>query len=151
MDNYSCSRKSLMLWNTEDPAVNQYQYFWLHLLLGCKMIRCYHFVNKLLSALCIIAVRRRTHQSKREATGHWPYGFPNTFYSMVTAWCKINCVFQLIHRGLIWYMIDRFGSTRTQGAVSIRKTVLPGMAIPMLKIRRPNGRLIFNMEIAIRR
>ena len=38
-----------------------------------------------------------------------------------------------------------------QGAVSIRKTVLPGMAIPMLKIRRPNVRLIFNMEIAIRR
>ena len=37
------------------------------------------------------------------------------------------------------------------GAVSIRKTVLPGMAIPMLKIRRPSGRLIFNMEIAIRR
>ena len=37
------------------------------------------------------------------------------------------------------------------GAVSIRNTVLPGMAIPMLKIRRPNGRLIFNMEIAIRR
>ena len=38
-----------------------------------------------------------------------------------------------------------------QGAVSIRKTVLPGMAIPMLKIRRPNSRLIFNMEIAIYR
>ena len=38
-----------------------------------------------------------------------------------------------------------------QGAVSIRKTVLPGMAIPMLKIRRPNGRLIFNMEITILR
>ena len=37
------------------------------------------------------------------------------------------------------------------GVVSIRKTVLPGMAIPMLKIRRPNGRLIFDMEIAIRR
>ena len=35
------------------------------------------------------------------------------------------------------------------GAVSIRKTVLPGMAIPTLKIRRPNGRLIFNMGIAI--
>ena len=34
---------------------------------------------------------------------------------------------------------------RNQGAISIRKTVLPGMAIPMLKIRRPNGRLIFNM------
>ena len=40
---------------------------------------------------------------------------------------------------------------KDQGAVSIRKMVLPGMAIPMLKIRRPNGRLIFNMEIAIRR
>ena len=39
----------------------------------------------------------------------------------------------------------------TQGGVLIRKTVLPGMAIAMLKIRRPNGRLIFNMEIAIRR
>ena len=37
------------------------------------------------------------------------------------------------------------------GAVSIRKTVLPGMAIPMLKIRCPNRCLIFNMEIAIRR
>ena len=42
-------------------------------------------------------------------------------------------------------------SNSDQGAVSIRKTVLPGMAIPMLKIRRPNGRRIFNMEIAIRR
>ena len=37
-------------------------------------------------------------------------------------------------------------SPHALGAVSIRKTVLPGMAIPMLKIRRPNGRLIFNME-----
>ena len=33
------------------------------------------------------------------------------------------------------------------GPVSIRN----GMSIPMLKIRRPDGRLIFNMEIAIRR
>ena len=41
--------------------------------------------------------------------------------------------------------------SRNQGAVSIRKTVLQGMVIPMLKIRRPNGRLIFNMEITIRR
>ena len=39
----------------------------------------------------------------------------------------------------------------SQGAVSIRKTVLPGVAIPMLKIRRPNGRLIFNIGIAIPR
>ena len=42
-------------------------------------------------------------------------------------------------------------STQHLGAVSIRKTIFPGMAIPMLKIRRPSGRLIFNMEIAIRR
>ena len=54
-----------------------------------------------------------------------------------------NCT---VHRGLSsWY------NPRPRGAVSIRKTVLPGMAIPMLKIRRPNGRLIFNIEIAIRR
>ena len=45
----------------------------------------------------------------------------------------------------------KFWGCTKQGAVSIRKTVLPCMAIPMLKIRRPNGRLIFNMEIAIRR
>ena len=44
---------------------------------------------------------------------------------------------------------DEALNLRYQGAVSIRKTVLPGMAIPMLKIRRPYGRLIFNMEIAI--
>ena len=54
---------------------------------------------------------------------------------------------------LCWYaaMIDDSIVNQDQGAVSIRKTVLPGMAIPMLKIRRPNGRLIFNMEITIRR
>ena len=46
---------------------------------------------------------------------------------------------------------DNASQNWVQGTVSIRKTVLPGMAIPMLKIRRPNGRLIFNMEITIRR
>ena len=50
-------------------------------------------------------------------------------------------------KNIVLVLIENNG----QGAVSIRKTVLPGMAIPMLKIRRPNGRLIFNMEIAIRR
>ena len=50
----------------------------------------------------------------------------------------------------VWDAIPQARITHL-GAVSIRKTVLPGMAIPMLKIRRPNGRLIFNMEIAIRR
>ena len=48
------------------------------------------------------------------------------------------------------YLVS-IADTVVLGAVSIRKTVLPGMAIPMLKIRRPNGRLIFNMAIAIRR
>ena len=53
---------------------------------------------------------------------------------------------------ICWYAWSNMTATmNNQGAVSIRKTVLPGMAIPMLKIRRPNGRLIFNMEIAIRR
>ena len=50
-----------------------------------------------------------------------------------------------------WVQVHSHKTCHEQGAVSIRKTVLPGMAIPMLKIRRPNGRLIFNMEIAIRR
>ena len=49
------------------------------------------------------------------------------------------------------FNIKAFYAYGILGAVSVRKTVLPGMAIPMLKIRRPNGRLIFNMEIAIRR
>ena len=49
------------------------------------------------------------------------------------------------------WIISSLHSKQELGAVSIRKTVLPGMAIPMLKIRRPNGRLIFNMEITIRR
>ena len=37
----------------------------------------------------------------------------------------------------------------TQGPVSIQRPSYPGMAISMLKIRRPLGRLIFNMGIAI--
>ena len=37
------------------------------------------------------------------------------------------------------------------GAVSIRKTVLPGMTQTQTQTQTPNGRLIFNMEITIRR
>ena len=48
-----------------------------------------------------------------------------------------------------WFYV--FEKKNVQGTVSIRKTVLPGVAIPMLKIRRPNGRLIFNIGIAIPR
>ena len=51
----------------------------------------------------------------------------------------------------LWHDIAESICHKIQGAVSIRKTVLPGMAIPMLKIRRPNGRLIFNIGIAIPR
>ena len=54
----------------------------------------------------------------------------------------------VIHAGIKDKTLQKKGPL---GAVSIRKTVLPGIAIPMLKIRRPNGRLIFNMEIAIHR
>ena len=61
--------------------------------------------------------------------------------------CGTNVLLLYQNSSLIWTKSD----TYSQGAVSIRKTVLPGMAIPMLKIRRPNGRLIFNMEIAIHR
>ena len=63
----------------------------------------------------------------------------------VMAWCRQATSHYLVYRHLyrhIW---------RLQGAVSIRKMVLPGVAIPMLKIRRPNGRLIFNIGIAIPR
>ena len=62
------------------------------------------------------------------------------------------CLWHWYYYVLIYRSGDRESTCVSgQGAVSIRKTVLPGMAIPMLKIRRPNGRLIFNMEIAIRR
>ena len=55
----------------------------------------------------------------------------------------IGCSFKAAIAGAVYMREPNLG------AVSIRKTVLPGMAIPMLKIRRPNGRLIFNMGIPI--
>ena len=58
-----------------------------------------------------------------------------------TSILRPNSKLQLI--GHLWCHTE----SQNLGAISIRKTVLPGMAIPMLKIRRPNGRLIFNMEI----
>ena len=65
--------------------------------------------------------------------------FKKMHLKMSSAQC---CLFHFGLNDLTW---------RLQGAVLITKTVLPGMAIPMLKIRRPDGRLIFNMEIAIHR
>ena len=67
--------------------------------------------------------------------------FVNTYHNMESAAWKCS---KSVHNMFIWHC-------HKLGAVSIRKTVLPGMAIPMLKIRRPNGRLIFNMGIAIHR
>ena len=76
-------------------------------------------------------------------------------------------IFQSQHLGLMFYVFEfqcaqvRFAHMCTYATywvmtndlrcVSIRKTVLPGMRISMLKVRRPNGRLIFNMEITIPR
>ena len=67
--------------------------------------------------------------------------------SFVPLLCRLGHISNCIKTSEYWLIL----LCQSQGAVSIRKTVLPGMAIPMLKIRRPNGRLIFNMEIAIRR
>ena len=64
---------------------------------------------------------------------------------------RVSGVDIISYFGDFWNHSSQVSIYYTQGAVWIRKTVLPGMAIPMLKIRRPNGRLIFNMEIAIRR
>ena len=72
------------------------------------------------------------HGSLFGPTGYWGYGLASSESRYEPNWACL-------------------GSNVSLGAVSIRKTVLPGMAIPMLKIRRPNGRLIFNMEIAIPR
>ena len=72
----------------------------------------------------------------------------NHIQEKVSYWIK-NKVWFLSSYDILDHTIENYGVCL--GAVSIRKTVLPGMAIPMLKIRRPNGRLIFNMEIAIRR
>ena len=90
----------------------------------------------------------------------WPHCYGNTKdrHSMTHGVCEI---WGLCHEFKIWYMfyVDCFIQYSCvwvlhvklwhQGAVSIRKKVLPGMAIPMLKIRCPNGRLIFNMGIPI--
>ena len=104
-----------------------------------------------------------SHEARHSRYGPWRY--PLSFYVYlhkavryidaiiwvyhceISQWFETGAAklsFQLVGNAIAFMGI-------VQGAVSIRKTVLPGMAIPMLKIRRPNGRLIFNMEIAIRR
>ena len=86
-----------------------------------------------------------------------PFQLPQPFYEVMIAMAiMVLLILTYVYVSHNNYLSKGFKSepsagARDQGAVSIRKTVLPGMAIPMLKIRRPNGRLIFNMEIAIRR
>ena len=113
---------------TDAPTSNQFQ--WLDLMIG--------------------------HQHSTPSNGHQGYSDSKDYgANMGPTWVlsapdglhvdPMNFAIR-VHVLLAWIVIFR-----AQGAVSIRKTVLPGMAIPMLKIRRPNSRLIFNMEIAIRR
>ena len=109
-------------------------------------ISCFHGNNSLIIVCCFDLIWRQIywktqhiypHPAHTQTTQHIP---PPRTYTDHTA----SIIQHSIHT-------NRQKHTQKQGAVSIRKTVLPGMAIPMLKIRRPNGRLIFNMEIAIRR
>ena len=77
------------------------------------------------------------------------YSVCSEFYS-----CGLMCVLGVCIGRWGGGGVEMWGWVHNQnilGVVSIRKTVLPGVAIPMLKIRRPNGRLIFNIGIAIPR
>ena len=66
-------------------------------------------------------------------------------------WLQWLLTTSLVKKILLQTVVVKMDHTiwQVQGAVSIRKTVLLGMVIPMLKIRRPTGRLIFNMGIPI--
>ena len=103
-----------------------------------------------------IFVRRRNGQCGGRTI--FVQNSPGTARAGPGVWCDWGISTQLFtaelsfcFMGLKYSLLCSKWMNENQGAVSIRKTVLPGMAIPMLKIRRPNGRLIFNMEIAIRR
>ena len=90
----------------------------------------------------------RLNKRLSKQSGRWSFETPSAHYD-VTVMTK-----RLFTKNVfdsVWWRYNTESLLTLLGAVSIRKTVLPGMAIPMLKIRRPNGRLIFNMEIAIRR
>ena len=110
-----------------------------------SMLLAHQFVTNLTNSATVSMTQRFEGTLWHRDTGHIPWeSNVLSFLSLscvqwYTVWCRNNLVKFLEN------------SPTQQGAVSIRKTVLPGMAIPMLKIRRPNGRLIFNMEIAIRR
>ena len=79
-------------------------------------------------------------------------------YRLLNGWIHIKVIVPFIGTHILYHILmllfyqfclQLVRSSHILGAISIRKTVLPGMAIPMLKIRRPTGRLIFNMGIPI--
>ena len=133
------------------------------MLLTCVVNRksCYCMFDFCPECTCFIHVKNKYHcvyapslwemVSQYNAISHWLGAYTQWSLTklpieyahglLLTAFLRFYMIVVIIHIHRVNYL----------GAVSIRKTVLPGMAIPMLKIRRPYGRLIFNMEIAIRR
>ena len=94
---------------------------------------------------------RSWHETHNHITSHDKIKITHTLFYIPRPLCQLY-KFLIYIDGLVQdFSISIANTLEILGAVSIRKTVLPGMAIPMLKIRRPNGRLIFNMENAIRR
>ena len=128
--------------------------YWWHLTAICTICKYWSTIHtRLFNAKCTYM-----WVIKRNLLNSSPY-IVRFFFSLSVRICRIDIFIGWL---VIYWMVGFKVSTecipreimnneREQGAVSIRKTVLPGMAIPMLKIRRHNGRLIFNMEIAIRR
>ena len=94
---------------------------------ACKVFEFYFSLNNVLQQFSFLLVNSIWHLKTKVVE------------SNLAKWMWIDCDISM----------DNIVLSNSQGAVSIRKTVLPGMAIPMLKIRRPLGRLIFNMGIAI--
>ena len=112
------------------------------------MILCHLFWSKDViqngkRAVKILRIIDKPFESKKKP--------PIVEWSCTTVHLFVSVIYWLITVAIVMVFVWLFCRYDVLGAVSIRKTVLPGMAIPMLKIRRPNGRLIFNMEIAIRR
>ena len=117
---------------------------------GVNQCQCDHFIAYYLSSGDTV-VLYQTIDVKR-IHKHWQYKHKKTQQKET-----LHCILYTKHKLNHFYSDDtillRVGRLTADilGAVSIRKTVLPGVAIPMLKIRRPNGRLIFNIGIAIPR
>ena len=123
-----------------------------------KVYLLYHIKLKIISAVNFIiipcVVQSRWTLIIR-AVPNWWFTWWNVYSIIYFYHNLINVLSLSFHR---YYRINQLKHlkcilriTKDLGAVSIRKTVLLGMAIPILKIRRPIGRLIFNMGIPIPR